>query len=176
MQSYLEIRVPLRMNAGWFAELKDVLWDVPVRWQNGFHHITIAFLDETPAGVDLRPMLERHLKEFPAPVLTFDKVAVFGKRSGGGVIYLTATNVPESFLSLTNRIREDMEKMGCVIESEFKLHVTLGRVGREARVGLGDLKRIVASVEVPAFTLALTDVDDREFRGRTIYETKLMVK
>ncbi|MBR5400055.1 MAG: 2'-5' RNA ligase family protein [Bacteroidales bacterium] len=184
MQSYLEIRVPLRMNAGWFAELRDVVDDAlpgvlgrgSVKWQNGFHHITIAFLDETPVGVDLRPMLERHLKGFPAPVLTFDKVGVFGKRSGGGVIYLTANNVPESFLTLTKRIREDMEKMGCVIESEFKLHVTLGRVGREARVGLGDLKRMVASVEVPAFTLALTDVDYREFRGRTIYETKLMVK
>ena len=176
MQSYLEIRVPLRMNAGWFTELKDVLWDVPVRWRNGFHHITIAFLDETPVGVDLRPMLEKHLKGFSAPALTFDKVDVFGKRSGGGVIYLTASNVPESFLTLTKRIREDMEKMGCVIESEFKLHVTLGRVGREAKIGLGGLKRIVEAVEVPAFTLTLTDVDYREFRGRTIYETKLVVK
>ena len=176
MQSYLEIRVPLRMNAGWFTELKDVLWDVPVKWQNGFHHITIAFLDETPVGVDLRPMLEKHLKGFSAPMLTFDKVDVFGKRSGGGVIYLAASNVPESFLTLTKRIREDMEKMGCVIESEFKLHVTLGRVGREAKIGLGGLKRIVEAVEVPAFTLTLTDVDYREFRGRTIYETKLVVK
>lgn len=89
---------------------------------------------------------------------------------------MTASNVPESFLTLTKRIREDMEKMGCVIESEFKLHVTLGRVGREAKIGLGGLKRIVEAVEVPAFTLTLTDVDYREFRGRTIYETKLVVK
>ena len=173
MQSYLEIRVPVRMDSLWYSSLKRVLRDVPVRWQNGFYHITVAFLDETPVWVDLRPILDGHLKGAAAPVLTFDRLDAFKTQGGGFVIYLTASQVPESFLSLTKSIRDDMEKAGCVIQSAFKLHVTLGRVRRDAGIGLGGLKRLVASVSLPAMTMALTDVDLREFRGRTIYETKL---
>ena len=47
MKTYLEIKVPISYNAPWFSELRKALKDMPVHWQNGYYHITMAFLDET---------------------------------------------------------------------------------------------------------------------------------
>ena len=50
------------------------------------------------------------------------------------------------------------------------LHVTLGRVRDE---NVTTLKQLIDRFTVPAFTLSLTDVDYRVFRGKTLYENKL---
>lgn len=81
-----------------------------------YYHITMAFVDDTPDGVDLCPLLEKHLNTFPAPTLTFDKLDVFTAMSGMHIVYLTATDIPQSFLSLIENIRSDMKTVGCVIK------------------------------------------------------------
>ena len=173
MKTYLEIQVPLKYNASWFQELRLACRNIDVKWQMAYHHITMAFVDETPENIDLRPLLEKHLKTFTAPTLTFDKLDVFTAMSGMHIIYLTATDVPQSFLSLIENIRSDMKAAGCVVDSWFRLHVTLGRV-KDPQITLAAIQKLTESVSLPAFSLTLEDVDYRVFRGKTIYETKLI--
>lgn len=175
MKSYLEIQVPIAYNAPWFEELRSIMAGVPVKWQVGYYHITIAFLNETPENVDLCSLLEKHLSNGIAPMLTFDKLDAFTTWGGMHIINLTATNIPANFLSLTAAIRSDMKDVGCIIESDFLLHVTLGRVN-ESNITLSNLQKMIGSVSIPPFNLMLEDVDYREFRGKTIYETKLNKK
>ena len=172
MKTYLEIQVPLKYNASWFQELRLACRNIDVKWQMAYHHITMAFVDETPENIDLRPLLEKHLNAFPALTLTFDKLDVFTAMSGMHIIYLTATDVPQSFLSLIENIRSDMKAAGCVVDSWFRLHVTLGRV-KDPHIQLAAIQELTESVPLPAFSLTLEDVDYRVFRGKTIYETKL---
>ena len=172
MKAYLEIQVPLKFNASWFQELRFACQNIDVRWQMAYYHITMAFIDETPEDVDLRPLLEKHLKTFPAPTLTFDKLDVFTAMSGMHIINLTTTDAPQSFLSLIENIRSDMKAAGCVMDSWFRLHVTLGRV-KESNLQLAAVQKMTESVSLLAFSLTLEDVDYRIFRGKTLYETKL---
>ena len=172
MKTYLEIQVPLRYNASWFQELRLACRNIDVRWQMAYHHITMAFVEEAPENIDLRPLLEKHLNAFPALTLTFDKLDVFTAMSGMHIINLTATDVPQSFLSLIEIIRSDMKAAGCVVDSWFRLHVTLGRV-KDPHIQLATIQELAKSVSLPAFSLTLEDVDYRVFRGKTIYETKL---
>ena len=175
MKTYLEIQVPLRNDAVWFKDLRNICQNIDVRWQMGYYHITIAFIDETPIGVDLRPLLETHLCEFAAPTLTFDKLDAFTSMSGMHIIYLTTTEVPQSFMSLVHAIRTDLRSAGCVMNSNFQLHVTLGRV-KAPRTQLSTFHKMLETVCLSAFSLTLTDVDYRVFRGGTIYEAKLASK
>ena len=173
MKTYLEIKVPIRFGEEWFEDLRDVLDDVTVTWQKGFYHITMVFLDFTPTDVDLRPILRRHLEKAPAPVITFDKLDAFSTRSDMHIINMTASKVPEDFLALIEALRTDLKEAGCKIQSGFKLHVTLGRV-KDPSVRISELKQMMSSVDFPTFTLTLTDVDFRVFRGETVYETTLV--
>lgn len=173
MKTYLEIQVPLSYNASWFQELRLACQNIDVRWQMAYYHITMVFVDETPEDVDLRPLLEKHLNTFTAPTLTFDKLDVFTAMSGMQIIYMTATDVPQSFLSLIENIRSDIKAVGCVVDSGFRLHVTLGRV-KDPHIQLATIQELMESVSLPAFSLTLEDVDYRIFRGKTLYETKLI--
>ena len=174
-QTYIEIEVPLRQSAEWMGELKQVMREayVPVRWQNGYYHITLAFLEKVPSREEVISIVNKHLELFEAPELTFDKLDAFGKRSGGGVLFLTCTAVPENFMRIVDALRKDLEASGCMIEADFKLHVTLGRVERDARVDAERLRELAGSVDVPAFSLRLKTVNYREFRGRTLYSLAL---
>jgi 2'-5' RNA ligase len=172
MKTYLEIQIPLRSDVTWFEELRNICKNVDVKWQMGYYHITMAFVDDTPIGVDLRPLLEKHFRSFIAPTLTFDKLDAFTAMSGMHIIYLTATEIPQSFVSLVQAIRSDLKSAGCVMKSEFRLHVTLGRV-KDPHIQLPKLHKLLEAVCVPAFSMTLTDVDYRVFRGGTIYETRL---
>ena len=173
MKTYLEIQVPLKYNASWFQELRIACRNIDVRWQMAYYHITMAFIDETPEDVDLCPLLEKHLNTFPAPTLTFDKLDVFTAMSGMHIINLTTTDAPQSFLSLIENIRSDIKAVGCVVDSGFRLHVTLGRV-KDPHIQLATIQELMESVSLPAFSLTLEDVDYRIFRGKTLYETKLI--
>ena len=130
----------------------------------------MVFINDMPKGIDMRPLLEKHLANAQAPVITFDRLDAFSTSSGMFIIHLSASEVPKSFHTLTEAIRADMKTVGCVILSDFMLHVTLGRI-RSLDVRLSDLKKVMATVSPPSFTLTLMDVDYREFRGRTLYET-----
>ena len=172
MKTYLEIKVPIKYGDPWFEELRSHFAGIPVRWQKDFYHITMVFINDAPIGLDMRPLLEKHLTTVQAPVITFDRLDVFSINSGRHIIHLSTSHVPKSFFTLTESIYSDMKAVGCVILSDFMLHVTLGRI-RSFDVKLSDLKEVTEKVSPPFFTLTLTDVDYREFRGRTLYETCL---
>ena len=172
MKTYLEIKVPIKYDDPWFEELRRHFDGIPVRWQKDFYHITMVFINDTPKGIDMRPLLEKHLSTAQAPVITFDRLDAFSIKSGRHIIHLATSHVLESFLLLTESIYSDMKDAGCVILSDFMLHVTLGRV-MSYDVELSDIKKVLEKVTMSPITLTLTDVDYREFRGRTLFETQL---
>ena len=168
MQSYIEIKVPISWDESWFVELRELLDDVNIRWQRGYYHITMAFLDDSPRGVDLLTGLNHTLDEAVAPTITFDTLDAFATSGGRRqVIHLTTSHVPTDFQAMVDDIRRHLKDKGCVIQSDFRLHVTLGRVD-DPRMNVGKLQRISSQVDLPAMTLTLTDVEFRIFRGKTI--------
>ena len=175
MKTYLEIKVPINYDDPWFEELRSHFAGIPVRWQKDFYHITLVFVNDTPKGIDLCTILKKHLTTAQAPVLTFDQLDVFAVNSGMHIIHLTATDVPDTFLALIESIRDDMKAVGCVILSDFMLHVTLGRL-KDLYIHLPELRCLAKSFSIPPLPMVLTDVDYREFRGKTIYETQLSRK
>jgi len=172
LKTYLEIQVPIRYEDTWFRELRSRFSNSPVRWQKGYYHITMAFINETPKGIDMRPILERHLSSAVAPRVVFDRLDAFSINQGKYIIHLATSHVPEEFLSLTESIRADMKDVGCVIYSDFLLHVTLGRI-YSSDVELSDIMEVLDKITMPPITLTLTDMDYRLYRGRTLFETRL---
>ena len=172
MKTYLEIKVPIKYDDPWFEELRSHFTGIPVRWQRDFYHITMVFINDTPKDIDMCPLLEKHLATVQAPVITFNQLDAFSIKSRRHIIHLSASHVPKDFLTLIESIYSDMKAVRCVIHSDFMLHVTLGRV-RSFDVKLSDLNAVIDAVSSPSFTLTLTDVDYREFRGQTIYKTIL---
>ena len=172
MKTYLELKVPIQYDAAWFAQLRKALNGIPVKWQKGFFHITMVFIDETPKDVDLIPILDKNLKFFAAPRIEFNMLDVFSTKAGMHIVNLTSTKVPDAFLSLILNIRRELKAAGCLILSDFRLHVTLGRV-IDSNVPLSKLDNIIKPIAIPAATMTLKEIDYREFRGKVLYSTKL---
>ncbi|MBR2083733.1 MAG: 2'-5' RNA ligase family protein [Muribaculaceae bacterium] len=173
MKSYLELKVPIRYVDSWFAELRELLDGVNVRWQRDYYHITMVFLDYAPDNVNLVPGLSERLEDALAPTITFDRLDAFA--TGGGhkqVIHLTTSHVPEDFLALVQDIRRYMKGKGCDIQSDFRLHVTLGRV-QDPRTNLRQIKEAISQVDLPDITLDLSNVEYRVFRGKTLGQWRL---
>ena len=173
MKSYLEIKVPISFDEYWFRELRDLLDGVDIRWQRGYYHITMAFLDETPERVNLVPGLNEILSDAVAPTITFDTLDAFASGYHRQVIHLTTSNAPQDFLAMVEDVRRYFKAKGCVIQSDFRLHVTLGRV-QDPRMNERKLKDIISQVDMPTFTMKLTDVEYRIFRGKTLGLWKLL--
>lgn len=174
MKSYLELKVPIRYVDSWFAELRELLDGVNVRWQRDYYHITMVFLDYAPDNVNLVPGLSERLEDTLAPTITFDRLDAFA--TGGGhkqVIHLTTSHVPEDFLALVQDIRRYMKGKGCDIQSDFRLHVTLGRV-QDPRTNLRQIKEAISQVDLPDITLDLSNVEYRVFRGKTLGQWRLV--
>lgn len=172
MKSYLEIKVPISFDEYWFRELRGLLDGVDIRWQRGYYHITMAFLDDTPQRVNLIPGLTSLLSDAAAPSITFDRLDAFASGYHRQVIHLTTTDAPADFLALIEDVRRYFKSKGCVIQSDFRLHVTLGRV-QDPRMNVHKLKDIISQVDLPTFTLDLTNVEYRIFRGKTLGQWKL---
>lgn len=172
MKSYLELKVPISYEDSWFRQLRDLLDDVDIRWQRGYYHITMAFLDFAPDKVDMRPGLNDILGAALAPVITFDTLDAFASGYHRQVIHLTTSKAPESFLALVEDVRRHFIAKGCDIQSDFRLHVTLGRV-QDPRMNVRKLQDIISQVDMPSFTMELNDVEYRVFRGKTIGLWKL---
>lgn len=173
MKSYLEIKVPITFDDYWFWELRDLLDGVDIRWQRGYYHITMAFLDFAPDGVDLVPGLDELLGEAVAPIITFDTLDAFASGAHRQVIHLTTSNIPEDFIALVKDVRQYFKAKGCIMQSDFRLHVTLGRV-HDPKMNVRKLKDIISQVEMPSFTMELTEVEYRVFRGKTLGLWKLL--
>ena len=91
MKTYLEIKVPIKYDDPWFKELRSLFADIPVRWQKDYYHITMAFVNDTPKGIDMCPILKSHLTGVVAPVLTFDRLDVFSISSRMHIFHLSAS-------------------------------------------------------------------------------------
>ena len=113
MKSYIEIKVPITFDEYWFRELRDLLDSVDIRWQRGYYHITMAFLDYAPDGVNLVPGLNRILEDAVAPEITFDTLDAFASGYHRQVIHLTTTDAPQDFLDLVDDIRQYFLAKGC---------------------------------------------------------------
>ena len=163
MKSYLEIKVPISFDDYWFRELRDLLEGVNIRWQRGYYHITMAFLDFAPDGVNMVSGLDTIINDAVAPAITFDTLDAFASGPQRQVIHLSTTDAPDDFLALVEEIRRYFKSRGCVIQSDFKLHVTLGRV-QDSRMNVRKLKDTISQVELPEISLDLTEVDYRVFK------------
>ena len=172
MKTYLEIKVPISYDAPWFAELRKALKDIPVHWQNGYYHITMAFLDETRNLAEVEAIMHKYLDNANAVSITFDKLDVFSTWSDMFIVHLTATRIPEVFQSLVNRIRNELSLTSSKIQSDFRLHITLGRLS-EPKANIDDIGFLIDAIDFPPLSLMLNEVEYREFRGRSIYKKKL---
>lgn len=159
MNTYLAFKVPVDTEAQWYNSLTRKLKSVDVRWQHGHYHITLAYLDETPEGVDIGSVISTKVVGMAAPSLTFDKLDAFTGGSGKEhIVYLTVSDIPESFSSWVDGIRRDIVSAGGVIKSGFKLHVTLGRVDA-GKISLEELQARINKVCVPSFSLRLSELE-----------------
>lgn len=172
MKSYLEIKVPISFDAPWFSELRTVLNGIPVYWQNGYFHITMVFLDETKNLPMVEAIMHKYLDNANAVSITFDKLDVFSTWSGLLIVHLTATHIPETFQSLVNEIRNEIALTNSKIQSDFRLHVTLGRISNP-EADIKDIGFLIDEIDFPPLTLTLNEVEYREFRGRSIYRKTL---
>ena len=167
MKSYIEIKVPISFDDYWFRELRDLLDGVDIRWQRGYYHITMAFLDFAPDNVNMIRGLDDILDGTTAPTIKFDMLDAFASGAHRQVIHLTTTDAPKDFLDLVEDLRRYFKSKGCIIQSDFRLHVTLGRV-QDPRMNVRKLKEIISQVGMPEIALELTGVEYRIFRGKTL--------
>ena len=172
MKSYLEIKVPISFDAPWFSELRTALKDIPVYWQNGYYHITMAFLDETRNLPEVEAIMHKYLDNANAVSITFDKLDVFSTWSSLLIVHLKATRIPEAFQSLVKDIRNEIVLTNSIIQSDFRLHVTLGRISNPV-ADIKDIGFLIDEIDFSPLTLTLNEVEYREFRGKSIYSNTL---
>ena len=92
MKTYLEIKVPIYYSAPWFYELRKALKDMPVLWQKGYYHITIAFIDDTQHLPDVETIMHKYLDHAHPVNITFDKLDVFTAGNGMQIVYSLISN------------------------------------------------------------------------------------
>ena len=172
MKTYFEIKVPISFDAPWFCELREALKNIPVHWQNGYYHITMVFIDDTSSLSEIEAIMHKHLDNAHTVTMTFNKLDVFNTYSGMQIVHLTTDNTPEEFQRLVNNIRHDIGSTSSIIESDFKLHVTLGRI-TEREVDMEDVGFLIDEIDFTPITLTLNEVEYRVFRGRSIYKKLL---
>lgn len=172
MKSYLEIKVPISYSASWFSELRKALKDLPVLWQKGYYHITIAFIDDTQHLPDVETIMHKYLDHAHPVNITFDKLDVFTAGNGMQIVHLGTNNIPEEFQTLVDDIRRNISSTNSSIQSDFKLHVTLGRIS-EPETNIEDVGLLIDEIDFMPFTLTLNEVEYRVFRGRSIYKSTL---
>lgn len=172
MKTYLEIKVPISYSAPWFSELRKALKEMPVLWQKGYYHITLVFIDDTQHLPDVEAIMHKYLDHAHPVNITFDKLAVFTTGNGMQIVHLGTNNIPEGFQKLVDDIRRDISYTHSSMQSDFKLHVTLGRI-TEPEADIDDVGYFIDKIDFMPFSLALNEVEYRVFRGRSIYKNLL---
>ena len=172
MKSYLEIKVPISYNVPWFSELREALKDMPVSWQKGYYHITLAFIDDTQHLADIEGIMHKFWDDAQPVNITFDKLDVFTVGNGMQIIHLGTSNIPKGFKTLVDDIRCKIVSTNSDIQSDFKLHVTLGRVS-EPEADINDIGFLIDEIDFTPISLTLNEVEYRVFRGRSIYKATL---
>ena len=163
-QTYLQLFVPLDRRARWYRAVEKALGGV--KPQEGHFHITVTFINDEIDLVGAKKVVEildKELKGMAAPTLVFDTVDAFsGQKSGKSVVNLTASQVPEEWVTFVNRIRARLSSAGYHL-GPYRLHVTLARVPL-AIIGLEELRARLARIDVPKMSLTLTKADYRFYR------------
>ena len=173
MKSYLEIKVPIHFGDSWFEELRRKLPDANIWWQKDYYHITMVFVDIAPSDEFMCSILDKHLRGTTASVITFDKLDVFEVFPNGmQIVNLTSSETPQNFIRAIDNIRTDIKSIGGIIQSNFRLHVTLGRI-KQPNIEIKLLADILNSIQFSPITLQLSQLEYREFRGRSIYTNNL---
>ncbi len=169
-EKYIEVEVPVRQDALWFKQLRAKMAEqgVNVKWQNGHFHITVAFITDHPQFANLFLPMAHSVAWKVGPFLTFDKVDAFTTRSGQHIVYLKSINPTPEFMGMVHCIREEFKAVGCEFSTEFKLHVTLGRVEAN-QIGLDALQHLLAEVTIPAFTRQLFKVNTLYYPSHDVY-------
>ena len=168
MSNYLELKVPVRWDAEWFARLRERMAEehIAVRWQTRYHHITAAFINNDEPVEKLTKVFEGMLTGRKAPQLTFDTVDAFcAKNAPVIVVDLTASHPSPEFNILVDQLRESAHEQGADIDGNFLLHVTLGRI---ENTDVDAVKRVVSGIKVPPFALLLNEAEYRYYQGGSI--------
>ena len=162
--SYFQLFVPLDRRARWYRAVEKALGRV--KPQDGHFHITVAFINDEIDLVEAKKvaeMLDEELKGMTAPAFVFDTVDAFpAENSEKNIVYLTASQVPEEWVTFVDRIRARLSNAGYHLGS-YRLHVTLARVPIKS-IGLDVLQARLARIDVPKMPLTLTKADYR-FKG-----------
>ena len=159
MKTYLELNIPLSSDSIWYKDLLYNCRNVPVRWQKGSWHVTIAFLDETPDPTKAAQIITEALSGVKAWEFVLDTIDVFTTGSGKGhIINLTASDAPEEFMKFVRKVRGALSEGGCRIQSGFRLHITLGRVNAYD-ISFDQLRRAVESAPHPNIRMTPVNMD-----------------
>ena len=164
-ESYLELKVPISNNAMWQHELRKKLSGVPVKWQNAHYHITVAFFKKMGKEqlMSAANIIDGILVGGETLNLTIDKLDAFTTKSADmHIIYATSSEPDSKLDGIIKEVRNKLLASKFDIE-EFKLHITLGRVSVD-KISLKDLQSIISTVEMPSFTLKLSEFEYRKFR------------
>ena len=175
MSNYLEIKVPIRWDAEWFAALRDAVASagITVRWQTRFFHITAAFINNDEPVEALKDTFEKLLANRNVLSLTLDKLDAFvANDSPVIIVHLTASHTSPEFNILVHQLRESARENGAIIYGNFLLHITLGRIDTD-NASLDQVKKIVSGILVPSFTLQLNEAEYRYYRGESIRSWKM---
>ena len=104
-----ELKVPIDYETDWFKRMRSIMSEIPVAWQKGYCHITLAFIDDTPIDLDLRQIIKKNLDAIETPTITFDKIGAFEITTGLGFIHLGVSEIPSQFLSMVESMRNDLK-------------------------------------------------------------------
>ena len=171
-KSYLEIKVPISFDVPWFCELREALKDIPVRWQRNYYHITMAFINDTQHLSEVEAIMHKYLDNVHPVTITFDTLDIFSTDTGMFIVNLTTSHIPDEFQKLVDDIRFDICCTNSDMQSDFRLHVTLGRI-TEPKNYIEEVGFLIDEIELKPFTLSLNEVEYRLFRGRSIYKNLL---
>lgn len=132
----------------------------------------MTFIDDTQHLSDVEAIMHKYLDNAHPVTLTFDTLDIFITNTDMYIVHLSASNIPEEFQKLVDDIRCDICCTNSNIQSDFLLHVTLGRI-TDTEVWVEEVASLIDEINLPPFTLTLDEVEYRLFRGRSIYKNKL---
>ena len=174
-QNYIELKFPINPKAKWFDDLRKAFDEsgIAVRWQNGYFHLTVAFVNDDKKVPELRESFSRNLTGRTALPLTIDQLSAFRTSNGGEyIIYLSSTQPSEEFMALIEALRNEAINVGANINSNFIFHITLGRINAN-NATLEEIENILATIEFPSFSVEICEAEYRFFRSKTIQSWKL---
>ena len=175
MKNYIELKIPVQRNAQWYRELCDAMQEerIPVRWQNGFYHITVAFIHNDSHVDILGEAFSRILSGRKAPSITLDKIEAFQTQNGKEIIINIAPSHPsDELLTLINEMRTAAINSGSQISKDFFIHITLGRIDAQDAT-LDEVKDVLSTIDFEPFTVSIREAEYRYFRGATINQWTL---